>query len=100
FPAAAAGLVIIDAPTELAVSERSQPGDNGHIIAPGGSLQIDAHGAVATLPADLIGEQRQDEAATNAPEYLPADGEVFRVVDLTYDQDGEHGDIALALNTG
>ncbi|GAA1801673.1 hypothetical protein [Nesterenkonia flava] len=107
LPAAEAGLVYEDISQNVTVTDTHRPGDLGEVVVPGGVLTVESVETIESVAAEEIGEaveEPEEGAPGGAPEeFRAADGEVFRILTLSYEVDedaGHHTAASLALNVG
>ena len=82
LPSAESGIIYADFPDSVTVVETLRP-EPGHVITPVGTLTIQGVEVVEAVPAsaiDIVPKELEGEAS-------PADGEIFRILNLSYASD-------------
>lgn len=108
LPQAESGFTYQDLSLDVSVTDTLRP-ERDTVITPTGTFIIDELQTVESVPAQMVNldpvyEDTEDEGATGDPlDYVPADGEVFRVVNFTFTphEDLDHStSTELALHDG
>lgn len=96
LPAAEAGAVLAQVPTDIALTDEQEPGEAGKVITPGGVVTVSS--VAATSSYTVEGEDGSLEA------FGPAEGEEFRVVSYSFaeneDPESTPPAVTLGLESG
>lgn len=95
-PQAESGLIVETDPSALATTDQVQPDADQAVIVPSGYVSVDSLASAETIPANLTGTADNSSASDEGggEELVPAEGEVFRVVTVTYSEPDDAEDDA------
>lgn len=89
-PQAEPGLIVEADPSTLTISDQVQPEDDQAVIVPSGQVSVDSIASAEVIPSSITTAADGASASDGGgdEELVPADGEAFRVVTVTYSDPG------------